>query len=177
MIAKLKLQNERLQQLLKPKLKLLVTRWQLLQTREQQLLIAMAVFIVASVVFYSVTGLMKYNNRLSRDVENLNQFTLFSKQAANWYKVLNKVQANTFNQVNLTQAKADVAQILQVKDPDILIQDDQMTINVPNVQYNQVVTLLEQFRRSDALFPTQVNIIRQSKAGYVSFNAIFWVKQ
>ena len=74
MIAKLKLQNERLQQLLKPKLKLLVTRWQLLQTREQQLLIAMAVFIVASVVFYSVTGLMKYNNRLSRDVENLNQF-------------------------------------------------------------------------------------------------------
>lgn len=177
MISKLKLQSERLKKQLMPKIQLLINRWQLLQAREQQLLMLMAVVAVLSIVFYGVTGIIKYNDRITREVVNLNQFRIFSKQAANSYKVLNKVQANTFNQVNLVQVKADVVQVLQIKDPDILIQDGQMTVNVPNVQYNQVVTLLEQFRRSYALFPSQVNITRQSKAGYVSFNAIFWVKQ
>lgn len=177
MISKLKLQSEHLKKQLMPKVQLLINRWQLLQAREQQLLMLMAVVAVLSIVFYGVTGVIKYNDRVIREVVNLNQFRVFSKQAANSYKVLNKVQANTFNQVNLVQVKADVVQVLQVKDPDILIQDGQMTVNVPNVQYNQVVTLLEQFRRSYALFPSQVNITRQSKAGYVSFNAIFWVKQ
>lgn len=177
MITKLKLQSEHLKKQLMPKLQLLINRWQLLQVREQQLLMLMAAVAVLSIVFYCVTGVIKYNEKITRDVVNLNQFQLFSKQAANSYKVLSKVQANTFNQVNLVQAKADVIQVLQVKDPDILIQDDQMTISVPNVHYNQVVILLEQFRRSYALFPSQVNIIRQSKAGYVSFNAVFEVKQ
>ncbi len=177
MITKLKFQSENLKKQLMPKVQLLINRWQLLQAREQQLLTLMAVVAVLSIVFYSVTGLIQYNNRVTREVSNLNQFRLFSKQAANSYKALNKVQANTFNQVNLVQVKADVVQVLQVKDPDILIQDGQMTINVPNVQYNQVVTLFEQFRRSYALFPSQVTIIRQSKAGYVSFNAVFEVKQ
>ena len=177
MTNKLHVKIEQLKRQLQPKFKLIVARWNQLQVREQQLLMLMGAFVGLTAIYLSVVNLVAYQKNLRIQVDNLSQLTVYSKQAANSYKQLTKVQANTFNPVGLEQIKGDVTQVLQIKSPDILIQDGQMTVNVPSVQYSQVVTLLEQFRRSYDLFPDQVNIIRLPKSGYVSFNAVFWVKQ
>jgi type II secretory pathway component PulM len=124
-----------------------------------------------------VTGLVRLNNNVTSDVDNLSHFTVYSKQAATTYKAVNQVEANSFTQVSSDQIKGDITQVLQIKDPDILIQSGQMTVNVPNAQFSQVMILLDQFRKSYAIFPSQVTITRQSQSGYVAFNATFWVKQ
>lgn len=175
--AVLNKQVARVKELMAPKLELLRARWSLLQPREQQLLAVMALFLVLVTVFFIITGLLGFQRKLAKDINNLNKFTIYSRQAAIRYKSLNKIEANTFNQVSLDQVKGDVKQIFQTENPDILIQDGQMTINIPNAQFSQVMTLLDQFRRSYDIFPSQVSITRQTRAGFVSFNATFWVKQ
>ena len=160
-----------------PQFKLALNKWQVLQLREQRMLGGLAALVLVATIYLIGSSLMDLQHDLDKSVANLNKFTLFSKQAANTYKQINKVAANSFNPVNLEQIKADVAQVLEVKNPDILIQDGQMTLNIPNAQFVQLMLLLDQLRRSYAIFPSQVTITRQSHAGFVSFNATFWVKQ
>lgn len=177
MNAKLSKQIEKLNDLIGPKLQLLKMKWLQLQPREQQLVGLMGAFIAILVLFTMVTSIISFNRNLSQYVNNLFKFSVYSKQAANTYKSINKIEANSFNQASLEQVKGDVSQVLQIKDPDILIQDGQMTVNVPNAEFTQVMALLEQFRRSYGIFPSQVNIVRQTRTGFVSFNATFWIKQ
>ncbi|MBX9599023.1 MAG: type II secretion system protein M [Burkholderiales bacterium] len=177
MNAKLSKQIERLKDLIGPKLELLKIKWLQLQPREQQLVGVMGIFVTALLLFMMISGLINFNRNLSQHVNNLFKFSIYSKQAANTYKSLNKIEANSFNQANLEQVKGDVSQVLQIKDPDILIQDGQMTVNVPNAEFTQVMALMEQFRRSYGIFPSQVHIVRQTRTGFVSFNATFWIKQ
>jgi len=177
MIASLKPFIEKLKQKIGPQLEALLSRWNQLQPREQKMVGGLGICLIATMLFMLVTGLVAYKTRLSMAVHNLNSFVSFSKQAALSYKNIKAVEANTFNSVSTDQIKGDVTQVLQVKDPDILIQDGQMTISVPNTQFSQVMTLLDQLRRSYAIFPSQLNITKQSRAGYVSFSATFWVKQ
>jgi type II secretory pathway component PulM len=172
MIANLKTALANLKQKVEPQLKILIAKWNQLQPREQKLVGGLGVCLILTMLFLMVTGLIAYKARVDMAVKNLNSFVIFSKQAA-----LKSVEANTFTSVSSDQIKGDVTQVLQTKDPDILIQDGQMTITVPNAQFSQVMTLLDQMRRSYAIFPSQLNITKQSRAGYVSFNATFWVKQ
>lgn len=163
--------------LLEPKIQLLKDKWQQLQPREQQLVGVMGVFIVV-VIFYSlVSGLISLKNNVAEDVNGLSKFTAYSKQAAAAYKNVSQVDANSFTEVSTDKIKGDITQVLQVENPDILIQGGQLTVNVPNAQFSQVMILMDQFRKSYAIFPSQVSIIRQAQSGYVSFNATFWVKQ
>jgi type II secretory pathway component PulM len=167
----------RLKELSEPKLQLLQSKWEQLQPREQKLVSILAIFLGLFFLFSIISGLITYEHKLRRQIADLNKFTLYSMQAAYRYKALQQVEANSFNPVTATQIKGDVTQIFQVENPDILIQDGQMTINIPNAEFAKVMTLLDQFRRSYDIFPSQVSITRQSRAGFVSFNATFWVKQ
>ena len=177
MTAKIiKLYKQLLDQL-DPKLKILQAKWYQLQPREQRLVAVMVSFICLISFFFLISSLVEFEHKLVKQIDGLNKFTLYSKQAKSRYKSSNQIEANSFNQVSIDQVKGDVAQIFQTKNPDILIQDGQMTINIPNAEFSKVMTLLDQFRRSYDIFPSQVSITRQSRAGYVSFNATFWVKQ
>ena len=177
MIASFKPHIDKLKAKIEPQINKLVARWEQLQPREQKLVGGLGIFAIISVLFLAVSGLVSYKAKISNMVENLNRFTVFSKQAALNYKNIQSVEANTFNSVTTDQIKGDVAQVLQTKEPNILIQDGQMTISVPNAQFTQVMTLLDQLRRSYAIFPSQLTITRQSRSGFVSFSATFWVKQ
>lgn len=177
MMASFKPHIDKLKARIEPQINKLIARWEQLQPREQKLVGGLGIFLVLSMIFLIVNGLITYKNNVAIMVENLNRVTVFSKQAAINYKNIKSVEANTFNSVTTDQIKGDVSQVLQTKEPNILIQDGQMTISVPNAQFNQVMTLLDQLRRSYAIFPSQLTITRQSRSGFVSFNATFWVKQ
>lgn len=177
MVIPFKAKLLKLQLLLKPKIELILARWRMLQPRERQLLGGLGILLVFMLLFMMINRLKAYKGDLDVAVQGLNSFVAFSKEAAANYKIIQNVEANSFNAVSTEQIKGDITQVLQVKEPDILIQDGQMTINVPNAQFNQVMTLLDQLRRSYAIFPSQLTITRQSRAGFVSFNATFWVKQ
>jgi type II secretory pathway component PulM len=161
---------------IEPYLDLATQKWQSLQPREQHLVAILGGAVLIFAVSSLLTGVIKYKENLQREVNSLAQFTLYAHDSAFTYKAINKIQANSFNQVNLDQAKGDVSQIFQLKNPDILIQDGQMTISLPNVDFNEVMLLLEQFRRSYALFPSQIYLTRGARSGFVALHATFGVQ-
>lgn len=177
MIASLKPFIANLRLKIEPQFKRVIERWNQLQPREQKMVGGLGICLAITLLFMIITGVVAYKARMDMALKNLNSFVVFSRQAALNYKTIKGVEANSFTSVSTDQIKGDVSQVLQVKDPDILIQDGQMTISVPNAQFSQVVTLIDQLRRSYAIFPSQLTITKQTRAGYVSFNATFWVKQ
>lgn len=177
MIANIKPHIEKLKTKFQPQLAKIYVWWNQLQPREQKLVGGLGLFLVLSILFLGINGLISYKSRVAEIVESLNRYTVFAKQAAVNYKNIKSVEANSFNSVSTEQIKGDVAQVLQTKEPNVLIQDGQMTISVPNAEFTQVMTLLDQLRRSYAIFPSQLTITRQSRSGFVSFSATFWVKQ
>lgn len=177
MIAAIKKQAKNLQQMTLPYWEISKKRWLQLQPREKQLLILLSGFLALFLMFVLVGNLIRYKSDLENEVHNLAMVSSYSERMAITYQAVNKIQANSFSQVNLKQVKGDIAQVLQVKDPNILIQDGQMTMSFPLARFEDVVTILEQFRRSYGLFPSQVNLISLPQSGYVSFSATFWVNQ
>jgi type II secretory pathway component PulM len=161
---------------LDPQIILIKNKWRQLRPREKQLVSVMIVFLAVCILFSIGSWLITFNRSLSSEIRNLNKFSLYSKQSANVYKNLNKIEVNSFNNVNSEQIKGDLSQIFNVKNPDINFQDGQLTISLANVEFKQVMIMLEQFRRTYAIFPSQMNIIRQTKSGYVSFSVTFWIK-
>lgn len=173
----LKQKIEQLIKLLEPKLKLAKERWAQLMPRERLFLVGLGIFIVFSLLFITISGIVKYKESIQRDVNNLEQLTLYSVQVSQTFKQLSKTDVNQVSTPTVEQMKSDIKQVLQIEDPNVISQDGQITVNIPNVQFNLVMNLLDQFRRSYGLFPAQLNIIRQTQGGYVSFNATFWVNQ
>ncbi|MDD3266221.1 MAG: type II secretion system protein GspM [Burkholderiales bacterium] len=158
-----------------PQIKQLQKRWEQFLPRERYLLIAMIAALIVSLIYFIISGLISYKNNLDMIVGNLNKTVLYTEQAKYKIKQISKVDANKFNQVTVEQIKSDITQVAQVESPVVLIQDEQLSINIPNGQFSLVMTLLDQLHRSYGIFPDQVNITKQSQSGYVSMNAIFWV--
>lgn len=176
-LAVLKNKVEKFQLILAPKIKLVKTRWEQLLPRERMLLLGLGVFLALSLVYLTIVGLIKYKNSLELDVINLKRFSLYSTQAAQTYKQLSKIEANKVSTPSIDQIKSDVKQVLDTDNPNVSLQDSQISINIPNAPFNKVMALLDQFRRSYGMYPAQINIIRQSQDGYVSLNAMFWMNQ
>lgn len=168
---------EKLIKILEPKLRLAKERWSQLMPRERVLLFVLGIFLVFSLLFLTVSGVVKYKQNIQRDVNSLQQLTLYSLQVSQTFKQLSKADVNQVTAPTIEQMKSDIKQVLQIEDPNVISQDGQITINIPNVQFNLIMTLLDQFRRSYGLFPDKLTIIRQTQGGYVSFNATFWVSQ
>lgn len=177
MLALLKQQSNQLWVRIEPQIKILKDRWTQLLPRERLMLIIMGVFLVVALLFYTVTGLISYKQKLLRDVDGLNQFMLYAEQSKTTFKKLSKIDANKITTPTIDQIKSDIKQILQIDNPDVNLQDGQLVVNIPNAKFSDVMTFLDQLRRSYGLFPEQLNIVRQSKSGYVSFNATFWITQ
>lgn len=176
-LAIVKNKLDKIKPLLAPKIKLIKSKWEQLLPRERLLLVGLSIFVGLALVYVMIGGLVKFRNNLDIEVNNLKRFSLYSTQAAQTYKQLSKVEVNKVNMPNVDQIKSDVKQVLDVDNPNVLLQDSQLSINVPNVPFNKVMMLLDQFRRSYGMYPSQINIIRQSQDGYVSLNAMFWVNQ
>lgn len=160
-----------------PQIKQLQKRWEQFLPRERYLLIAMAAALILSLIYFIISGLISYRNNLEVIVGNLNKTVLYTEQAKYKIKKLSKVDVNKFNQVTVEQIKSDITQVVQIESPVVLIQDEQLSINIPNGQFSLIMTLLDQLHRSYGIFPDQVNIIKQSQSGYVSMNAVFWVSK
>lgn len=160
-----------------PQVKQLQKRWDQLVPRERYLLVLMTICLIITLLYFVISGMIGYQKKLAIEVTDLNKMVLYSEQAKYQVKKLSKAEINKFNQVTTEQIKSDITQVVQIESPVILLQDEQLTIDLPNAKFALVATLFDQLRRSYGIYPDQVNIVKQSQSGYVNVNAIFWVSK
>ncbi len=159
----------------KPQINNLTNKWNQLQDRERILVGLMVASLVCSLLYISVDSIVKYKASLQREVVSLNEFVLYANQASVEFKNLSKLEAKSSMPPSVAQVESDVIQITSIEHPSVNLQDGQLAINIPEVQFNQVMMLLDQLRRSYGLFPDQLTIARKDKDGIVSLSALFWV--
>lgn len=162
---------------LDPYIKQIQKRWEQFLPRERYLIVVMSIILLLSLIYFIISGIISYKNNLDVTVSNLNKTVLYTEQAKYQIKKISKVDVNKFNPVTSEQIKSDIKQVAQIESPVVLIQDEQLSINLTNTQFSLAMMLLEQLHRSYGIFPDQVNITKQSQAGYVNMNAVFWVSK
>ncbi|MFN8770238.1 MAG: type II secretion system protein GspM [Neisseriaceae bacterium] len=167
--------NEFIKQL-QERAKPFIERWVRLTQREKQLLIILSGVIVAFILFSIISAAINIDTQLNKRYDILQAYKLDAQSIQNELKILSKTTANEFSTVSLTRVQGDVTQALGVTNPDVILQDNILTIKADNVSFESVILLLEQLRKSYGVFPTKLKIT-QSRSGYVNFNATFFVSQ
>ena len=158
------------------KIQPLMGRWIRFTPREKQLVFAVilagGIFILLSIV----SSVMDITDKVNRNYTLMQDYKLSSTILNQEYKELSLTTANTFSTVSLARIQDDVSQALEVKTPDVSIQDTTLTIKADNVLFNSVVLFLEQLRKSYGIFPNKLTMT-QSRSGYITFKATFLVSQ
>ena len=161
---------------LKIKIQPLLDRWVRFTPREKQLVLA--IFIAGGLfVLVSILGSATDIIRIAhRDYIRMQNYNLTAVALNKEYKELSLTSANTFSTVSLTRIQDDVSQVLEIKTPDVSLQEGLLTIKCDNVLFSSVILLLEQFRKSYGIFPNKLTIT-QSRSGYVALKVTFLVSQ
>lgn len=160
---------------LKERSKPLIEYWLRLSSREQNLLMGAGIIIVATLIFSILSSVVALEQNLRQEYVQSQQYRLDAETMAKQYKNLNSITSNDFSSVNGDKIKGDVSQALNVKNADVLISNNTLTINVANAKFGDVILLLDQLRKSYGLFPDKLKITRLSQSGFVAFTASFTV--
>jgi type II secretory pathway component PulM len=162
---------------LKVRLKPAVEYFKNLTPREQHILSIGGIILGISLIFLVVTAAIDLQRNLQKDYEYMQTYRMDAEELIKEYKEIIKLTPNEFDKVKLEQIKGDVIQALNVKEPDVTLIENKLSITIPDTQFTGVIILLNQFRKSYGIFPNKLKITRLSNSGYVSFNATFNVEQ
>jgi type II secretory pathway component PulM len=162
---------------LQERLNNVVAYWMRLSSREQQLLGISSILIVLFIIFSIIGSAIDLSNNLEKNYIQYEWYQLNAQSMAKEYKQLNQITSNELSQVTREKVKEDIIQVLDVKNPDVIIADNMITINIANAKFELVILLLEQLRKSYGLFPTKLKFTRLLQSGFIAFNGTFKVEQ
>ena len=147
--------------------------WKRLSEREQQILALGGVFLVLMFLFSIISMGLDFKDGLKQKSMQLERYQIDAQIFAKQYKNVSQINPNDFSSVNTERVKNDAIGILEVKNPDVILADNTLTIKVDNTKFESVVAFLDQLRKSYGLFPAKLKITRLAQSGYVSFSATF----
>ena len=162
-------QLEKLQNQLAP----IKAYWQRLTGRDQQILIIAGVFLGILLVAFIISSAIGFTNSLKSDYTTISQQRIDAQIIARQFKDLSLTTPNDFSSVNSERVKGDAAQTLAIKDTDVIIADNTLTVKANNVKFEAAMSFLDQLRRSYGLFPDKLKITRLSQSGYVALSVSF----
>jgi hypothetical protein len=157
------------------KIQPIVQKWRGLSQREKNMIniltITFLVYIVVNICFSIIN--------FSQNIEIKN---------ANLYKMLNKVNylqkeydnisafnPNKFSEISITKVKDDMTQVLDIKEPNVVLEDNLLIIKGERVPFERIIQLLGQFRNTYGIFPTKLMIIKV-EPNIINFDISFMVK-
>ena len=154
-------------------LKPIVDYWVRLSRRDQQILMVAGGVIGLMFLVLIITSALQFKNTMEQDYTSLAIQKIDSQIIANQYKNLSLITPNDFSSANSDRIKADVAAIIDVKDAEILLDDNNLNIKAKNVKFEKITQFLDQLRKSYGLFPNRLIITRSSQSGYADFQVGF----
>lgn len=155
------------------KLKPLREYWIRQSQRDQQILIILGAAVGLMLILLVITSAVGFKNGLKEEYTGVAQQRIDAQIVAKQYKDLSQITPNDFSTVNSEKVKGDATQILGVKDADVILADNTLSIKATNVKFESVMLFLDQLRKSYGLFPEKLKITRLSQSGYVAFSTSF----
>ncbi len=153
---------------LKKRLEPLKEYWLRLSQRDQQILTVVFILSVIVLIYTLFNSALMYRNKLIAEVE---QSKLQYEESINIirdYKRFNRTIPNDFSTPNTDVIKTDAEQILAEKDVEVTLIDSVLNIKSNNVEFDNVISFLEQLRKSYGLFPIKLKITRLPVSGFVA---------
>jgi type II secretory pathway component PulM len=144
-----------------------------LSERERHLLMIGGALIGLMLAFSLISSAINLQTSLQEQYLKTEQYRLDAKVMAKQYKGLSQITNNEFSQVSRDRIKGDMKEVLDISDPQVILADDNLKIDVPNASFESVMLFLDQLRKSYGLFPTTLNITRLTQSGYVAISATF----
>lgn len=143
-----------------------------LSKREQSFLFAALVFIIFILFIIIILSMIKIKNNFDNDIVNNKKLLLEVNNLASSYKQITLLMPNTYTEPTNEKISADINDVLHIKNADIRVDNQVVTINIDNVEFNLLIIFLDEMRKSYGLFPSKLKIAKQSKSGFVACNII-----
>ena len=147
--------------------------WVKLSGRDQQVLIGAGALVVLMFIIFTISSALQFSNSLQNDYSNLLEQKIDSEIIASQFKSLSDTTPNDFSTANSDRVKGDATQILDVKDAEIILSNNNLNITAKNAKFEKIMQFLDQLRKSYGLFPSTLTITRTSQSGYANFKAGF----
>jgi len=151
--------------------------WLTLEKREQLLLSALGTFLIVVVFFYLISWVYSLNNDLAKNVQDDKIVLAQTTDMVKRYKLIQSTTSIDFSSVKIDQIKLDMTQILDVKDPNVILQDGVLSFNLHDTYASKYFNLLQKFKNSYGIYPDIVQINRGSQPGLIDVNTSFVVNQ
>ncbi len=147
--------------------------WVKLSNRDQQILIGVGVIVAVMFIVLIISSAIQFKTSLQNDNSILIEQKIDSAIIASQYKDLSDTTPNDFSTANSDRIKGDATQILDVKEAEIILADNNLKINAKNVKFEKIMQFLDQLRKSYGLFPSTLTITRASQSGYADLKVGF----
>lgn len=143
-----------------------------LSAREQNFLTVAFVVVILFVFILIFSSVIKLKNNFDNDVIINKKLLLEVNNLSSSYKQIMLLTPNTFTEATNERISADVRDVLHVKNADITVDNQVVSINIDNVEFNLLMIFLDEVRKSYGLFPIKLKIAKQSMSGFVACNII-----
>lgn len=155
------------------RLKPLKDYWMRSSGRDQKILTAVGAIILIMMITLIISSALQFRTNLANDYNIMAMQKIDSEIIANQYKNLSQTTPNDFSNVNSDRIKGDASQILDVKDSEIIIADNSLSVKATKVKFEKIMQFLDQLRKSYGLFPAKLTITRGPQSGYADFKVTF----
>ncbi len=155
------------------RLKPVYAYWEKLSDREKQLVTILGGVIGLFILVSIFSSAISFRKALEARDMQLERYKMEALVMYKEYRDLSSISANQFSSANADQIKADISEVLDVKNPNVVVQDNVLSIDVDNADFKSIMLFLDQMRNSYGLFPDKLKITRLSKSGYASFSVTF----
>lgn len=159
---------------LKVRVKPIVEYYHRLNEREKQIVFFGSILVILVFFYFLISAAYAFQSGLQKEYMVVQTYKADVQYLSKLYKDINSLTPNEFSPVTVESIKGDLESISENK-PDIELIGTNLTINISQVKFSDIMDALNQFRKSYGIFPDKVRITRLSESGYVSFSASFKV--
>jgi type II secretory pathway component PulM len=173
-LEKISPQIEKLLEQIKIRSKPVIDYYNRLNEREKQIVFLGLILLILMFVYLFISGAYSFQTSLEKDYTVIQTYRADAQYLGKIYKDINQFTPNEFSDVSADRLKGDFTSI--AKDPpDVQQIGDNITINVSQAKFSDIMNVLNQSRKTYGIFPSKLRVTRLSEAGYVSFSATFRV--
>ena len=147
--------------------------WIRSSARDQQILMGVGAIIALMLISLIISSALQFRVNLENNYNIMAAQRIDSEVIASQYRDLSQTTPNDFSSVNSERIKGDAAQILDVKDAEIIIADNTLSVKAKNARFEKILQFLDQLRKNYGLFPSTLTITRGTQAGYADFKVSF----
>jgi hypothetical protein len=153
----------------------LLKKWELISKREKSLIILLGIVFILYLMINLFISIVNFTEEISIKNNNLQLMLVKATKLEKEYENISQFSPNKFSEVTINKIKDDMNQIMDIKYPNIILEDNLLVIKGENIKFENVIQLLGQFRNTYGIFPLKL-VLTKVGPDIVNFYISFMVK-